>query len=115
MKFYTDIGRNVSILNNLKIKKNGKIIITINKKEINNEVKNKYKELFGDKGTKNNYINPNNNNNLTITKEEVINSFKEAAKDKAVSWDLIPGICLKELFKTQKRKFFIIWKINKYI
>ena len=23
MKFYTDIGRNVSILNNLKIKKNG--------------------------------------------------------------------------------------------
>ena len=53
MKFYTDIGRNVSILNNLKIKKNGKIKI-INKKEINNEVKNKYKELFDDKGTKNN-------------------------------------------------------------
>ena len=52
MKFYTDIDRNVSILNNLKIKKNGKIIITINKKEINIEVKNKYKELFGDKGTK---------------------------------------------------------------
>ena len=52
MKFYTDIGRNISILNNLKIKKNGKIIITINKKEINTEVKNKYKELFGDKGTK---------------------------------------------------------------
>ena len=41
MKFYTDIGRNVGILNNLKIKKIGKIIITINKKEINNEVKNK--------------------------------------------------------------------------
>ena len=73
MKFYTDIGRNVSILNNLKINKNGKMIITINKKEINNEVKNKYKDLFGDKGTKNNYINPNNNNNLKIKKEEVIN------------------------------------------
>ena len=28
MKFYTDIGRNVSILNNLKINKNGKMIIT---------------------------------------------------------------------------------------
>ena len=52
MKFYTDIGRNISILNNLKIKKNGKIIITINKKEINNEVKNKYKELFNDKRIK---------------------------------------------------------------
>ena len=61
MKFYTDIGRNVSILNDLKIKKNGKTIKTINKKEINNEVKNKYKELFVDKGTKNNYINKNNN------------------------------------------------------
>ena len=99
MKFYTDIGRNVSRLNDLKIKKNGKTIITINKKEINNEVKNKYKELFGDKGTKNNYIIPNTNKNLIITKEEVINSFKEAAKDKAVSWDLIPGICLKDVFK----------------
>ena len=58
MKFYTDIGRNVSILNNLKINKNGKMIITINKKEINNKVKNKYKELFDDKGKKNNYVNP---------------------------------------------------------
>ena len=119
MKFYTDIGRNVSILNNLKISKNGKIIITINKKEINNEVKNKYKELFGDKGTKNNYINPNNNNNLTITKEEVINSFKEAAKDKAVSWDLIPGICLKDVFKAQKENSLIYEKLanifNRYI
>ena len=37
VKFYTDISRNVSILNNLKINKNGKMIITINKKEINNE------------------------------------------------------------------------------
>ena len=36
MKFYTDIGRNVSILNDLKIKKNRKTIITRNKKEINN-------------------------------------------------------------------------------
>ena len=119
MKFYTDIGRNVSILNNLKIKKNGKITITINKNEINNEVKNKYKELFGDKGTKNNYINPNNNKALIITKEEVENSFKEAAKDKAVSWDLIPGICLKELFKAQKENSLIYEKLanifNRYI
>ena len=75
MKFYTNIGRNVSILNDLKIKKNGKTIITINKIEINNEVKNKYKELFDDKGTKNNYINKNNNKSLTATKEEVKNSF----------------------------------------
>ena len=34
------------------------MIITINKKEINNKVKNKYKELFDDKGKKNNYVNP---------------------------------------------------------
>ena len=75
------------------------LIIKKNKKEINNEVKIKYKDLFGDKGTKNNYINPNNNKSLTIIDEEVKNSFKEAAKDKAVSWDLIPGICLKDVFK----------------
>ena len=119
MKFYTDIGRNVSILNNLKIKKNGKTIITINKKEINNEVKNKYKELFGDKGTKNNYINQNTNKNLIITKEEVKNSFKEAAKDKAVSWDLIPGTRLKDVFKAQKENSLIYEKLanifNRYI
>ena len=44
---------------------------------------------YFDKGTKNNYINQSNNKSLIITKE-VKNSFKEAAKDKAVSWDLIP-------------------------
>ena len=119
MKFYTDIGRNVSILNNLKIKKNGKITITINKNEINNEVKNKYKELFGDKGTKNNYIKLGMKKDLVITKEEVENSFKEAAKDKAVSWDLIPGICLKELYKAQKENSLIYEKLanifNRYI
>ena len=68
---------NVSILNNLKIKKNGKTIIAINKKEINNEVKNKYKELFSDKGTKNNYINQNNNKSLIITKEDVFQNSKK--------------------------------------
>ena len=119
MKFYTDIGRNVSILNDLKMKKNGKTIITINKKEINNEVKNKNKELFGDKGTKNNYINQNNNKSLIITKEEVKNSFKEAAKDKAVSWGLIPDVCLKDVFKAQKENYLIYEKLanifNRYI
>ena len=109
MKFYTDIGRNVSLLNNLKIKKNGKITITINKNEINNEVKNKYKDLFGDKGIKNTYIK-DIKKDLIITKEEVEYSFKEAAKDKAVSWDLIPGICLKELYKAQKENSSIYMK-----
>ena len=119
MKFYTDISRNVSILNNLKIKKNGKTIITINKNEINNEVKNKYKDLFGDNGTKNIYIKSGIKKDLVITKEEVENSFKEAAKDKAVSWDLIPGICLKELYKAQKENSLIYEKLanifNRYI
>ena len=115
MKFYTDKGRNASILNNLKIKKNGKTIKAINKNEINNEVKNKYKDLFSDKGTKNNYINSGIKKDLIVTKEEIENFFKEAAKDKAISCDLIPGICLKELFKSQKIKFFIILKISKYI
>ena len=45
-----------------------------------------------------NYINPGIKKILIVTKEEVENSFKEATKDKAVSWDLIPDICLKELF-----------------
>ena len=118
MKFYTDIGKNVSLLNNLKIKKNGKITITINKNEINNEVKNKYKDLFGDKGIKNTYIK-DIKKDLIITKEEVEYSFKEAAKDKAVSWDLIPGICLKELYKAQKENSSIYEKLanifNRYI
>ena len=43
-----------------------------------------------------NYINLGIKKDLIITKEEVENSFKETAKDKAVSWDLIPGICLKK-------------------
>ena len=55
----------------------------------NNEVKNKYKNLFDDKRTKNNYINPGIKKDLIVTKKEVENSFKETAKDKAVSWYLI--------------------------
>ena len=66
-----------------------------------------------------NYINPNTNKNLTIIKEEVKNSFKEAAKDKAVSWDLIPDICLKDVFKAQKENSLIYEKLanifNRYI
>ena len=46
---------------------------------------------------------------LTKTKEDVKNSFKEAVKDKDISWDLIPGKCLKDVFKAKKeRKFFNI-------
>ena len=82
MKFYTDIGRNVSILNNLKIKKIGKTIITINKNEINIEVKNKYNDLFGDEWAKNNYINPVIKKVLTITKEEVEILLKKLIKIK---------------------------------
>ena len=56
---------------------------------------------------KNYYINSGIKRDLIVKKDEVENSFKEVAKDKAVSWDLIPDICLKKLF--------IIWKISKYI
>ena len=80
MKFYTDKGRNASILNNLKIKKNGKTIKAINKNEINNEVKNKYKDLFSDKGTKNNYINSGIKKDLIVTKEEIENLFNRYIK-----------------------------------
>ena len=31
------------------------------------DVKNKYKDLFGDKGTKNNYINPGIKKDLIVT------------------------------------------------
>ena len=50
---------------------------------------------------------------------DIENSFKETAKDKAVSWDLIPGICLKELYKAQKENSLIYEKLanifNRYI
>ena len=75
------------------------------------KLKNKYKDLFGDKGTKNNYINQGVKNDLIVTKKEVKNSFKEAAKDKAVSWGLISGICLKELFKSQKENSLLYEKL----
>ena len=60
-----------------------------------------------------------NNKVLIITKDEIINSIKEAVKDKAVSWDLIPGICLKELFNSPDKNPLIYEKLanifNRYI
>ena len=66
-----------------------------------------------------NYINPSIKKNLIVTKEEVENSFKEASKDKAVSQNLIPNKCLKELFKSQKENSLLYKKLpnifNRYI
>ena len=79
----------------MKINKNGNEIITLNKEEINSEVIIKYKNLLGDNGFKNIYYSFNDKV-ITITEEDIKYAHENVMKDKAVSWDLIPGKSLKK-------------------
>ena len=113
LKFYTYINKNTDILKNLKIIKNGNEIITLNKEEINNEILIKYKDLLGDKGYKDIYYTINDKV-ITITKDDIKYAHENVVKNKAVSWDLIPGISLKNSIKPE---YYDIIKdiLNRYL
>ena len=72
--------------------------ITLNKKEINEEIIKKYKDLLGDKGYKEYYFDINNKV-INITKEDIIYECKNMVKIKATSWDLIPEKYIKNALK----------------
>ena len=84
------INRNTDILKNLKIINNDKIKIILNKKEINEEIIKKYKDLLGDKGYKEYYFDINDKV-INIITEDIIYGCKNVVRNKATSWDLIPG------------------------
>jgi hypothetical protein len=98
LRFYTFINRNTDVLKNLKIINNDNIKITLNKNEINEEVIKKYKNLLGDNGYKECYFDINDKV-INITKEDIIYGCKNVVKNKATSWDLIPGKCIKKALK----------------
>ena len=97
----------------MKIKKNGNEIITLDKEEINNEIIKKYKDLLGDNGFKEIYYNFNDKV-ITITKDDIKYAHENVVKNKAVSWDLIPGISLKNSIKPE---YYDIIKdiLNRYL
>ena len=113
LKFYTYINKNTDILKNLKITKNGTEIITLNKEEINNEILKKYKDLLGDKGYKDIYYTINDKV-ITINKDDIKYAHENVIRNKAVSWDLIPGISLKNAIKPE---YYDIIKniLNRYL
>ena len=98
LRFYTYINRNTDVLKNLKIINNDKIKITLNKKEINEEIIKKYKDLLGDKGYKEYYFDINDKV-INITTEDIIYGCKNVVRNKATSWDLIPGKSIKKALK----------------
>ena len=113
LRFYTYINKNTDVLKNLKIIKNGNEIITLDKEEINNEIIKKYKDLLGDNGYKEIYYNFNGKV-ITITKDDIKYAHENVVRNKAVSWDLIPGISLKNSIKPE---YYDIIKdiLNRYL
>ena len=113
LRFYTYINKNTDVLKNLKIIKNGNEIITLDKEEINNEIIKKYKDLLGDNGYKEIYYNFNDKV-ITITKDDIKYAHENVVRNKAVSWDLIPGISLKNSIKPE---YYDIIKdiLNRYL
>ena len=97
----------------MKIIKNGNEIITLDKEEINNEIIKKYKDLLGDNGYKEIYYNFNDKV-IKITKDDIKYAHENVIRNKAVSWDLIPGISLKNSIKPE---YYDIIKdiLNRYL
>ena len=90
LRFYTFINKNTDILKNMKIND----IVTLDKQKMNKEKVKKYKDLLGDNGTKGNYFN-NNDGVIEINKEDIKYALNKVVKNKATSWDLIPGKAIK--------------------
>ena len=98
LRFYTFINKNTDILKNMKI--NDKIVM--DKKIINEEINKKYKTLLGDKGYKEYYFNKTDNV-IDINAADVQYAIKKVVKNKAVSWDLIPGKAIKNSINVIKK------------
>ena len=97
LSFYTNINKKVDILRNLEIKIDNEPKIIVDKDEINGLILKKYQELLGDHGHKNIYFNIAQDETINVNEKEVKQSIKCHVKDKAVSWDLIPGKSIKGL------------------
>ena len=99
-KFYTDINKNVKILNNLKIKEDEEEIVFNDSFKINELITLKYKKLFKDNGIKNQYdINEDKYDfNENIIEKEI----KKLKKDKGIGWDYIPHDSIIDLLKNKE-------------
>ena len=69
-------------------------IVTLDKQKMNIEIVKKYKDLLGDNGTKEYYFNINDGV-IEINKEDIKYALNKVVKNKATSWDLIPGKVIK--------------------
>jgi hypothetical protein len=102
MRFYTELDRKTGILDDMTVtdEEFGEVVTT-DKEEINRMINNKYRKQFEDLGEK---------LLLPLLSDEVVEytpAIIAAALDKinlrkAVSWDLIPGVCLQNFPKCQK-------------
>ena len=102
MRFYTELNRNVDIVHNLEeIDVEGESVLITDKYTINKRILVKYKALLGDNGSKEEYFENSQVTNFKLTDFDVFFALKEMSLDKAVSWDLIPGLAL-EKFKNLK-------------
>ena len=75
----------------------------MDKKIINIEINKKYKTLLGDNGYKEYYFNKTDNV-IDINAEDVQYAIKKVVKNKAVSWDLIPGKAIKNSINLIKKQ-----------
>ena len=98
LRFYSEISSNVGIMRNLEVEpdegdENAKVIT--DKLEIDDRVSRKYKAMFLDKGSKNEYSDDVARPPVRFLQSEIANALEAVSLDKATSWDYLPG----EVFK----------------
>ncbi len=87
-KYYTDINKKVSVLNDLIIKDDDEDIVTVDNDKINDKITEKYKILFKDHGKKNIY--EVNGDKYEFDIKVIEKEIKKLKKEKGISWDYIP-------------------------
>ena len=69
-------------------------IVALDEQIMNKEIIKKYKDLLGDNGNKEYYFNINDGV-IEINKKDIKYALNKVVKNKATSWDLIPGKVIK--------------------
>jgi hypothetical protein len=97
LRFYTAIGKKSQPICNLELPDG---TVTVDPNEINQLITQHYKKHYLDDGVKIRY--PSTGDFLKLDVERVDKALQNVKLNKALSWDLVPGIIFKEILKLKK-------------
>jgi hypothetical protein len=104
IRFYSEITKSAAVMNNLEenVPSEDMVNLITDKIEIDNKVLHKYTKMCDDKGKKEIY--PTVGGTMIVHPSEVMSALDNINYEKATSWDYIPGLAYKEIYKLKDKK-----------